>query len=224
MGTFASFVKGLVMDTSNAQNTESLRRIALRTYGERSDTEALTDCYVTFYGKVLILSLVGNDSSVNALSAAIKDKSKNAYGLYAGERDSHSGDYVSRAPKTHYKEFTAKLAQGVTHKLLMDTRFFEPEDDKSGKKDSGPDAHVRLVFVRLGEDIASVVYAQVLRNIPTPMLPEWSGPVCEALRIRDKLKVYDGFNGTVVTLDITEKDLDLIVSSLVKAGVISWEH
>ena len=212
------------MDRHETQNTEGLRRIALRTYGERSDTEAMTDCYVTFYGKVLILSLVGNDSSVNALSAAIKDKSKNAYGLYAGASDSYNGDYVSRAPKVHYKEFTAKLAQGVTHKLLMDTRFFEPEEEKSGKRNSGPDAHIRLVFVRLGEDTAAVVYEQVLRNIPTPMLPEWSGPVCEALRMRNKLRTYEGFNGTVVALDITEQDLDEIVSSLVKTGVISWEH
>ena len=85
-----------------------MRTITLKTYGDTSDVEALTDAYADDYGGLFMLSLFGNDSVVKAMSGHILDnngkrsRSRWSYnGLYVMTGDEDRDHFVNTNPRAH---------------------------------------------------------------------------------------------------------------------------
>lgn len=209
-----------------------MKTITLRSYG-KSEVEAWTDCYAELHGRVVLLSIIGNDSVVKAISGTLLDKKGNSSASLYVNDDRH-GWYgklnLCRDSRAAFKVTTVKLRSGVTHQLIYDVRFFQANEKDEGASDEG----VRYVMVRPGEDAADLVYWAVLKHLPTPTLPEWSHAIYEELQARSE-DYLSGMSGRireidcypdevkVISLRVSEQALDEVVSDLVKRGVIGWE-
>jgi hypothetical protein len=208
-----------------------MRTITLRSY-RKSEGDALSDCYAQVNGRVLLLSLIGNDSVVKAVSGTFLDTNRGSdRDLYVNDEACWNGRmYLYRAPGTAFEVITAKLRSGLTHQLIHDIRFLR----ENRKDQDGFDKGLRYVLVNPGEVPADLVYQSVLRHLPTPTLPEWSHAIYEELRDRSNdyrspsmgrvTEIESYPEGTkVISVQVTEDSLDAVVSDLVKKGIIGWE-
>jgi hypothetical protein len=209
-----------------------MRTITLHSYG-KSNVEALTDCCAENNGHVVLLSIIGNDSVVKAISGTLLDsRHRSAGDIYIGDEDSCRGKrYLYRGGTSVFKVITAKLGQGVTHQLIYDMRFFRLNEKDVGNFDEG----TRYVFLRPGDDAADLVYQSVLKGLPTPTLPEWGTAIYKKLRKKGKdrfgswrpgrIREVDTYPSDVkvLSVQVSEEGLDAIVSDLVKRGKITWE-
>lgn len=201
-----------------------MQEIRLLTYGDESDVEALTDCVVAESGQVLLLSLVGNQSIIDSLSSHLLAKAGRSTVNYL-QLDQELGysSQIHRGPKAHYKIQTTKLAPGLAHQLVIDDRFFDADEDSG----------VKLVLLGPDDDAATVVYNTVIREIPTPTLPEWAQTLYDHMLVTTRsfydrghaaVRIFEGYpTGTrVAWCRVTENQLDRLVSQLVREGEISW--
>ena len=208
-----------------------MRTITLHSYG-RSQVEAWTDCYAELYGRVVLLSLIGNDSVVKAISGTLlNNKRRSDRDIYVNDETRWNGKLsLYRESRVAFKVTTAKLRAGVTHQLILDVRFFGANEKDEGSSDEG----TRYVLVRPGEDEADIVYHSVLKDLPTPTLPEWSHAIYEELQARSddylsamsgRIREIDCYPDEIKVLSVrvSEEALDGVVSELVKRGVIGWE-
>lgn len=209
-----------------------MKTITLHSYG-KSEVEAWTDCHAELYGRVVLLSIIGNDSVVKAISGTLLEKKGNSSASLRVDDDGQSWygrTSLYRDPRAAFRVGTAKLRPGVTHQLIYDVRFFQANQKDEGTSDEG----LRYVMVRPGEDEADLVYRAVLKDLPTPTLPEWSRPIYEEVLARsdDSLSHYSGRiqeidcypeEFKVISVKVSEEALDRVVSDLVKRGIIGWE-
>jgi len=207
-----------------------MKTIILKTYGDTSDVEALTDAYSDDYGGLFMLSLFGNDSVVKAMSGHILDgngkKSRNRWsynGLYVMSGDEDQNHFVHAHPRQHYRVITQKIQTGLTHQLIIDPRFFEATEKEP----------TRLVYVRPGEDPAAVLWEVILKHVASPMLPEWTEAVYQVLLNNRRrydgekdgyAREYDAYpeGSRVLMVSLDEEQLDAIISSLVQGGSLKW--
>ena len=207
-----------------------MRTITLKTYGDTSDVEALTDAYADDYGGLFMLSLFGNDSVVKAMSGHILDnngkrsRSRWSYnGLYVMTGDEDRDHFVHTNPRAHYRVTTQKIQTGLTHQLIVDTRFFEATE-----KDP-----TRLVCVKPNEDPAAALWDVILKHVASPMLPEWSEAVYQVLLNNRRryggekdgyVRQYDAYpeGSKMLLVSLVEEQLDAIISSLVQGGKLTW--
>lgn len=209
-----------------------MKSVTLNSSG-KSQVEAFTDCYAEQHGIVILLSIVGNDSVVKALSATLLDKSKRSdANLYVHDEKKRRSRRTSlyRDSRAELKVRTAKLQPGVTHQLIYDVRFVRANEKDEGTYYEG----MRHVLVKPGEDAADLVYQSVLKHLPTPTLPEWSHAIYEEIRAQSKvswrpmagqIRDIDTYpkEFKVLSVQVSEAGLDAVVSDLVKRGVIGWE-
>ena len=203
------------------------------TLSGESKVEAFTDCYAEIHGTVILLSIIGNDSVVKAISRTLLSNRRRSRGeIYVNDATrSWSGRrYLDRDPSASFKVTTARLMSGLSHQLIYDERFFRANEKERGTFDRG----TRYVLVNPGDDVADLVYHSVLKELPTPTLPEWSRAIYEELRARSgefrsrtmgRIKEIDAYPSDikVISVQVTEEVLDSVVSDLVKRGVIGWE-
>jgi hypothetical protein len=209
-----------------------MKNITLHSYG-KSEVEAWTDCYAERYGRVILLSLIGNDSVVKAISGTLLDKKGNSSAsLYVNDdtRGWYGRKSLYRDSRSAFKVSTAKLRPGVTHQLICDVRFFQVNEKDEGSGDED----VRYVLARAGEDEAELVYRAVLKHLPTPTLPEWSRAIYEEILARSddflsrdsgRISEIDSYpeEVKVISVKVSEEALDGVVSDLVKRGIIGWK-
>jgi hypothetical protein len=208
-----------------------MRTITLESYG-KSEVDAFTDCYAEKHGSVILLSIIGNDSVLKAISATLIDNRRNStLELYVEDEKHWRGrKCLFRDPRATYKVTTAKLRSGLSHQLIYDERFFRANEKDQDSYDRG----TRYVLVKPGENEADLVYHSVLKGLPTPTLPEWSHAIYGGLQAQDddlwsstsgRIKKIDTYpeEVKVISVQVTEEALDSVVSDLVKRGVIGWE-
>lgn len=213
-----------------------MKRVFFYNQGE-SNIEAFTDRYVYDNITLRMISLIGSDSAVKAIAGRfLKNKAVDCdiWVEEIGNTDRYKRDYFSRDNKAHYKVMTAKLRAGMVHQIIADTRFFEIDP-----KDSDG---TRFVYVGPGEDPYRVVYEAFLKDIPTPMLPEWTEPVLKVMakntgnsgygwkyaegkaRARS-VSAYPGsheMKDGCIMLSASESQLDDVISELQSNGGLSW--
>ncbi len=207
-----------------------MRTITL--HGE-SEVEAFTDCYAEIYGTLILLSIIGNDSVVKAISGTLLGNRRKSRGdIYVNDetRGWYGRRSLYRNPRASFKVTTAKLMSGVSHQLIYDERFFRANEKDRDSYDRG----TRYVLVNPGDAVADLVYHSVLKDLPTPTLPEWSHAIYKELRARSdefgsrstgKIKEIAAYpeGVKVLSVQVMEEALDAAVSDLVKRGIISWE-
>jgi len=184
------------------------------------------------YGKLILLSIIGNDSAVKAIYGTLFDNGRHSAGdIYVNDETQWYGrTSLCRNPRAAYKITSTKLRSGVTHQLIYDDRFLRVSEKDRDSADEG----TRYVLVKPGEITADLVYQAVLKNLPTPTLPEWSHAIYEELLAlsedfssltKGRIEEIDTYPEEikVISVQVSEEALDAVVSDLVKRGVIGWE-
>jgi hypothetical protein len=200
------------------------RTISMSTNGRTSDTSAFTDCYVADRsGTALLISIVGSDSSVKALTGQFFEKVRRSRYSSDGLQVRGTGagnnyrayDRLDRDAKQSYTIKSGKLPNSnAIHHLIADRRFFEPAE-------SAPDTY--LLFVRPGDCAIKLLWERVYSQIATPMLEHWSQHVTRALIALGSITAWQGYNCAVIKVTVSEKDLDRIISDAVQGGMVSWK-
>jgi len=171
--------------------------------------EVFTDGYA--YDQVTnwlhLISLVGNDSAVKAVSAAMI-----AHREITIHRDDASALELTACPYSKYRILSAKLDCGAVHQIVADDRFFRHD---------GPGS--QLLVIPPDDDLATAVYQQVVSRIASPVIPEWAGWICSRLKQDEHLAELKG-TVRAVEVDVDEPTLDKIISHGVAEGEISFDH
>jgi hypothetical protein len=196
----------------------------------QSEAEVFTDCYAAEYGRIILLSMVGNDPLIKAISSSLLDnRGQSTSDVYVHDGKNWRGKTCLYCdPKANFNADSAKLRTGLTHQLICDERFFRANERDRGRLDEG----LRYVLIKPGEITAEIVYQSVIRHLSTPTLPEWSHAIYEEILARNndwgptagRIKEIDAYpeGFTVLSVRVTDQALDEVVSDLVKRRIVGW--
>jgi len=186
-----------------------LHQVIFDDYWRRIKVAAYTDLYAydPEDASLLFISIAGTDQAVKAISSAIIG-CKTV--IVRTEPDIET--LVNGHPTSRYRVFSTKLPNGAIHQLVADTGFFG--NDETGEK---------LVLIPEQRDVASVVHAQVLAGLASPIIPEWSAWICAQLMEMDRMREMEG-TLRVAQISANEEIVDEIVSQGLRTGRISLDE
>ena len=182
-----------------------LEKVRYCNYHRNILVETFTDAFVyDRYKQILLLSIVGQDSAVKAISSA----------MVSGrdlEITRTEGNIAIEADRsTHYKILSSKLPSGLLHQLVVAEDFLKSEN--SGKK---------LIFIPAGTNPAEAVFHHLQSTFAITAIPEWSSWLYERLKQQEFLEELEGTE-KAVRLWLHEKALDEMISEGAKKGKIRF--
>jgi hypothetical protein len=176
-----------------------IERISLHDYARGIAIEAFTDGYsYDEYGYLCLMSILGHDSAVKAISAGIVSlkevtiQQKRTWASYSG------------MPGEKYRIMSTRLASGLLHQIVAIDSLLTQANNKRG-----------LIYVGTSEDINRVVFNKVKKDFGTPLLPEWKDQLIRQFETEELIDLMQG-NVRTVRLTLTEKQLDSIISEGVR--------
>jgi len=181
-----------------------IEKIQMTDYAKNIHVEAYTDGYAyDEYDHVYLLSVVGHDSSVKAITAGIVSNR-------TVEIQSETQNILLSSP-WHYtnKIWSVRLGIGMLHQLVISELFFPKERGQM------------LIFVPEGEQPERVVFSAVKNRYAVPALNIWAGWLFETLKQEETLDQLRG-NVNVFRLTTSEEQLDTLITDGIKSGAIGF--
>jgi len=173
-----------------------LTKIRHHDYHKGIHIEAYTDGYsIDQYGNIFLLSVVGQDSAVKAITAAAVTGKE----LEILEGEDAVTIYTSQWEK--HRILSAKLGSGCLHQILLKEALIEKRSP--------------LVFIPGKEKVEKAVFNKLQKVYALPALPAWSEWLYQKLLDDESVKELEG-NIKIVRLDTGEKALDELISEGVR--------
>ena len=180
-----------------------LEKVRLWDYRQGFNIGAYTDGYsYEEYGRLYLLSVVGQDSSVKAITSGL---------VSSREAEILSTQAISVFAPSYckYRILGTKLRCGQLHQIILVDSFFNPEGQE------------RLLFVEDEREKAQVLYQQINKRFPVPLVPQWSQWLYRKLREQGAFEELEG-NIKVIKLNVSEQVLDELISEGVRSGEIEF--
>jgi len=177
-----------------------LDNVVFEEYWRNIKVSAYTDVYAydPEDGALIFISLAGNEQAVKAISSAII-----ACKTIALSCNGETEHLLNGHPASRYRIMSTKLAGGPLHQIVADARFYLNTESDS-----------RLVIIPAEMPVHAAIYAQVLVNLASPLIPAWAEWLCNRLQEMDRLREMAG------TLKVAEVIVDeLIIDELVSEGI-----
>ena len=163
------------------------------------DIEAFTDGYAfDEYGYLYLMSILGHDSAVKAISAGIVTL-KDITILQEGTWKSYTAMHGEK-----YRIMSARLDSGLLHQIVTMDALFNQGDSKRD-----------LVYIGNNRDINQTIFHTIKKNLGTPLLTEWEDWLIREIQKEGLIEVMQG-NVPIAKLSLTEKQLDLFISEGIK--------
>jgi len=156
-------------------------------------------------GALLFISLAGNEQAVRAVSSAIV-----ACKTISVRCEGEPENLVKGNPPSRYRIMSTKLGGGPLHQIVADARFYLNAESDS-----------RLVIIPAEMPVHVAIYAQVLVNLASPLIPAWAEWLCNRLQEMDRLREMTG-TLRVVQSSADENIIDEIVSEGIRTGRINF--
>lgn len=162
------------------------------------EVRAYTDGYAyDVYECLYLISLVGMDSAVKAVSSAlvtgrsVEVRAQKPIKLWAPCQEK-------------FRILSTKLPSGL-HQIVVSEAFFASTETE------------RILYISAEEDIRELIYHHIKAHLAVPLIMEWKDWLCEQMKEEGWL---EELLGTVkaVRLRVNEKQLDTLISEGVKAG------
>lgn len=148
-------------------------------------------------GTIVLLSVVGPHSAVRGLLAAV-----------ATGREVRADRYPRN--RFHGREggrlLTAALGNGVIHGCYVGPQLLKSDENR---------------FAILGQE-SRKVFDRLSQSMAIPALPEWADWIVETLRSKELLMHLKGMGAEGCTLNVSEEEIDAILTDGVKKGVIKF--
>ena len=169
--------------------------------------EVYTDGYVfdPLCNTLRLISLVGNDSSVKAVSSALVTGKEVL--VYC---DDNSAMSLSAPREVKFRILASKLSCGAVHQIVADRRFFHQDDHGN-----------HFLIIPPDGDVAGIIYQHVITSVASPVIPEWAEWITNRLTEQDHIRELGG-TLKAVTVDVDESVIDEIVSEGVRTGQIKF--
>jgi len=162
------------------------------------------DRLATDAGNTHMLSVIGNDSEMAAISGAISSGARLTAKLPDGAQlDLHMGE----KPTTYRGHLAISGRQRPVRHILC----FSNALMLNGAAGS--------VTVLHNDD--TLIWATVISFLGLPATPEWSGAGVQMLRDTQKISEITGFNCSPVTVTVTREELLLWIGEQVKGGLLT---
>ncbi len=179
-----------------------LEKVKYANYEKGIDIESYTDGYAyDEYSSCYLMSVLGHDSSVKAITAALV--SGGSIEVLADSSIDLSKSYVDK-----YRILSSKLGNGLLHQIALADSFL-------GSSDNGH----KLLYIDREENAPRIVYESIKKKYSVPLIPEWSLWLYKKLGRENHL---DELSGTrkVIKLTVSEEELDSIISEGIKNSKI----
>ena len=180
-----------------------LQKISMFDYYKGIGIKAYTDGYsYDEYGYLYLVSILGSDSAVKALSSAIVTLKDVTIDL--------DDDYeinVSAMPGEKYRIMNARLDSGLLHQIVAIEALLK--------------ADKRLVYIGDKSETGDVIFNILRKSFGTPLLPEWKEWVIRQIQNEGMFDVLQG-NIQLAKINLKEKQLDSIISSGVRNRSINF--
>lgn len=169
------------------------------------DIEAYTDGYsYDEYGYLHLISILGHDSAVKALSSGIvslREVTIQQQGTWKSYRAMYEEKYRIVSPR---------LDSGLLHQIVGLDALFHSAGNSIG-----------LIYIGTNTDITIILFNTIKKHLGTPLLPEWKDWL---IRQVQKEELIQDMLGTVpiVRFSLTEKELDSIISEEIKQKSIRF--
>lgn len=180
-----------------------LEKIQMTDHSRNVHIEAYTDGYAyDEYDQIYLLSVVGHDSAVKGISAAVVNNK-----LFEILKEDN---LMSVSAPWHYKNriLSSRLPSGMLHQLVISELFFTRERGTI------------LIYAPEKEAIERIVFNTLKERFAVPALPEWAGWIFERLKEEEALDELSG-NIKVLRLNTSEHQLDEMISEGIKSDKIS---
>ena len=183
---------------------EVFEKVRYADYWKEVDVEAYTDGYAyDQYSHLYLMSLAGYEARVKAITSAlvsgreIQIIGENTLSLFQ--------DFSQK-----YRILGSKLGSGLLHQIVLANGFL-----KSSNK--GPE----LLYISKEEDTPEIIYNAVKGSYSVPLVPEWSGWLCQKMKQENCLEELSGTR-KVMRLSVSEEELDSFISEGIKNGEIDF--
>lgn len=181
-----------------------LEKIQMTDYAKNVHIEAYTDGYAyDEYEQIYLLSIVGHDSAVKGISAAVLNN--RIFEILKGD------DLMRASAPWHYRNriLSSRLPSGMLHQLVISELFFSREHGSI------------LIYVPEGERVEEIVFNTLKERFAVPALPEWSRWIFKRLKEEEALDELSG-NVKVLRLNTSEQQLDEVISEGIRSDKISF--
>ncbi len=181
-----------------------LQKVMMTDYSRNVHIEAHTDGYAyDQYSLLYLLSIVGQDSAVKGLSAAV------VRGMNV--RIERENDILELSAPYYHKNriMSSRLGSGMLHQIVLSELFFGREQ--------GP----VMVFVPEGEKTEEILFNTIRATFSVPALSQWAGWIYARLKENEAVEELSGTT-KVLRLRTSENQLDSIISEGVKHGDIGF--
>ncbi len=181
-----------------------LQKVIMTDYSRNVHIEAHTDGYAyDQYSLLYLLSIVGQDSAVKGLSAAV------VRGMNV--RIERENDILELSAPYYHKNriMSSRLGSGMLHQIVLSELFFGREQ--------GP----IMVFVPESEKTDEILFTTIRATFSVPALLQWSGWIYARLKENETVEELSGTT-KVLRLRTSENQLDSIISEGVKHGDIGF--
>ena len=163
------------------------------------DVQAFTDGYAfDEYGYLYLISILGHDSAVKAVSAGIVTL-KDIMILQEGTWKSCTAMYEEK-----YRILSARLTSGLLHQIVAMDALLNQGDTKGG-----------LIYIGDTRDIKKIIFHTIKKTLGTPLLTEWKDWLIREIQKEGLIEVIEG-NVPIAKLTLTEKQLDSLISEGIK--------
>jgi hypothetical protein len=180
-----------------------LQKLRYHDYYKGIHVECYTDGYAyTEYDELYLLSVVGYDSAVKAITAA----------AVSGREIEIITDYTITFYASRYEKYrilSAKLPSGLLHQIVAAESFFTQEGMS------------KLIYVTEPQNKPEVVFQKIQQSYAVPAIPEWSEWLYNKLTEDGYVEELEG-TIKVLKLDVHEKALDELISEGVKNKEITF--
>ena len=165
------------------------------------------ECYIDGYAyneyqEFYLLSVVGYDSAVKAITAA----------AVSGREIEILTEYTIRIQASRYENYrilNTKLPSGLLHQIVAAESFFTQEGMS------------KIIYMTEGQNTPEVVYQKIQQSYAVPAIPQWAEWLCKKAIEKEWLQKLEG-TVKVLKLDVHEKALDELISEGVKNKEISF--
>jgi hypothetical protein len=182
-----------------------IERISMDDYQKGIAITAYTDGYsYDEYNSLYLISILGHDSAVKAISAGIISQ-RDVTIEQEGTGRPYSALYGEK-----YRIMSARLDSGLLHQIVAVDELFSQGSNGRG-----------LIYIGRNTDITTVIFTTIKTNLGTPLLPEWSEWLMGQLREEASLEFMQG-SVPVVRLTLGEQELDSIISEGIKQQTIRF--
>jgi hypothetical protein len=152
-----------------------------------------SDGFITLDGWILLLSLFGSSTRVNAIKAVIlKGEPVYLQELWTGENR-----IQAQRPSHKVQSWTRQLARGTTHCLLFTPDYLSPE----GK------FHQKLFYGDSQEQLMEKFFYAAQQRYSTPLMPDWTEWVLGQMLQTQEINAL-GFNQVMGVQFLEEAELE----------------